>query len=212
MIIYKDKDIAVCNKPYGVASQLSDKENMIDILKSQLGAEVYPVHRLDTTTTGLIVYALNKKSASVMSDLVASSKLIKEYFAVAHGRMDDQGELNDFLYHDRIKNKSFVVKGERKGAKSASLSYTVKDVITHSGEELSLVRIRLKTGRTHQIRVQLANVGAPLYGDGKYGAKDNGKLKLHSCYISFAHPTLKKQMEFSSIPQGDIWDEFKISE
>ena len=212
MIVYKDKDVAVCNKPYGVASQLSDKENMIDILKSQLGSEVYPVHRLDTTTTGLIVYALNKKSAAFLSDQVARSILTKEYFAVAHGRMNDEGELDDFLYHDRIKNKSFVVKGERKGAKKASLSYSVKDRISLDGEELSLVRIRLKTGRTHQIRVQFANIGSPLYGDGKYGAKDNGKIKLHSCYISFLHPTSKKQIEFSSVPSGETWDEFKISE
>ena len=212
MIVYKDKDVIVCNKPYGVASQLSDKENMIDILKSQLGMEVYPVHRLDTTTTGLIVYAINKKSAAFLSDLVATSRLTKEYFAVAHGRMNDEGELNDFLYHDRIKNKSFVVKGERKGAKSASLSYSVKDRITYNGEELSLVRVRLKTGRTHQIRVQLANIGSPLYGDGKYGARDNSKIKLHSCYISFIHPTSKKQIKFSSVPQGEVWDEFKISE
>ena len=212
MIVYKDKDIAVCNKPYGVASQLSDKENMIDILKSQLGTEVYPVHRLDTTTTGLIVYALNKKSAAFLSDQVARSMLTKEYFAVAHGRMNDEGELNDLLYHDRIKNKSFVVKGERKGAKKASLSYLVKDRITYDGEELSLVRIKLKTGRTHQIRVQLASIGSPLYGDGKYGAKDKGEIKLHSCYISFLHPTSKKQIEFFSAPNGEIWDEFKITE
>ena len=212
MIIYKDKDIAVCNKPYGVASQQADKNNMIDMLKSALGTEVYPVHRLDTTTTGLIVYALNKESAADLSDLVASSRLTKEYYAIAHGKIEGQGELNDFLYHDRIKNKSFIVKGERKGARAASLSYFVKDVVNRDGEDLSLVRIRLRTGRTHQIRVQLANIGSPLYGDGKYGAKDNGKIKLHSCYISFTHPTTKKQMEFSLAPKGDLWDEFKITE
>ena len=88
----------------------------------------------------------------------------------------------------------------------------VKDRITYDGEELSLVRIKLKTGRTHQIRVQLASIGSPLYGDGKYGAKDKGKIKLHSCYISFLHPTSKKQIEFSSAPSGEIWDEFKITE
>ena len=171
IIYYKDKDIAVCEKIYGVSSQINDKENMVSMLEKELNCTVYPVHRLDTTTTGLIVYALNKKSAARLSDTVARGELNKEYYAVAHG-----------------------------------------EISTVKGEMLSLVRIKLYTGRTHQIRVQMANMGSPLFGDGKYGAKDNGKIRLHSSYLSFPHPSSGRMLEFSSLPQGEIWDDFKISE
>lgn len=211
-IYYKDRDVVVCEKPYGVSSQLSNKENMISILENELGCTVFPIHRLDTTTTGLIVYALNKKSASLLSDCVAKGYLNKEYYAVVHGKLATQGRLIDFLYHDRIRNKSFVAKSERGGTKKAELEYLITDSVQLNGEELSLVRIKLFTGRTHQIRVQMANAGGPLFGDGKYGAKDNGKIRLHSAYISFPHPKSGELMEFSSIPSGEIWELFKISE
>ena len=98
---------------------------MISLLSAELGAEVFPVHRLDTTTTGLMVFALNKVSAAKLSDTVSKGELSKEYYAIAHGELQPQGELNDLLYHDRIKNKSFVVGTERKGAKRAILTYKV---------------------------------------------------------------------------------------
>ena len=211
-IYYKDKDIAVCEKIYGVSSQISDKENMVSMLEKELDCIVYPVHRLDTTTTGLIVYALNKKSAARLSDTVAKGELKKEYYAVVHGEISTQGRLNDMLYHDRIRNKSYVVDSERKGVKRAELEYFPLGISAIKGEMLSLVKIKLYTGRTHQIRVQMANMGSPLFGDGKYGAKDNGKIRLHSAYLSFPHPITGKTLEFSSLPQGEIWDDFKISE
>ena len=90
---------------------------MVELLSNELKCEVYPVHRLDTTTTGLMVFALNKISAARLSDSVAKGELLKEYYAIVHGKLQPQGELIDLLYHDRIRNKSFVVKTERKGAK-----------------------------------------------------------------------------------------------
>ncbi len=185
---------------------------MISLLSAELGAEVFPVHRLDTTTTGLMVFALNKVSAARLSDTVSKGELSKEYYAIIHGELQPQGELNDLLYHDRIKNKSFVVGTERKGAKRAILTYKTVSSANVEGEMLSLVKIKLITGRTHQIRVQLANIGAPLYGDGKYGAKDKGKIHLHSAYLSFMHPTKKETVSFSSTANGGLWDSFKISE
>ncbi len=211
-IYYKDKDIAVCEKIYGVSSQISDKENMVSMLEKELDCTVYPVHRLDTTTTGLIVYALSKKSAARLSDTVAKGELKKEYYAVVHGEISTQGRLTNMLYHDRIRNKSYVVDSERKGVKRAELEYFPLGISAIKGEMLSLVKIKLYTGRTHQIRVQMANMGSPLFGDGKYGAKDNGKIRLHSAYLSFPHPITGKTLEFSSLPQGEIWDDFKISE
>ena len=211
-IVYSDSDIVVCEKPYGVSSQMSDKENMVSILEKELNRSVFPVHRLDTATTGLIAYALNKKSAAALSATVQNGELKKEYYAIVHGELQTQGRLIDNLYHDRIRNKSYVVEGERKGVKRAELEYFPVSVCDLCGCKLSLIRIKLYTGRTHQIRVQMANMGSPLFGDGKYGAKDNGKIHLHSAYLSFPHPVNRKILEFSSFPTGDMWDGFKITE
>ncbi|MBQ9744624.1 MAG: RluA family pseudouridine synthase [Clostridia bacterium] len=211
-ICYKDKNIVVCEKPYGISSQQSDKENMISLLEKELGCTVYPVHRLDITTSGLIVYALNKKSSATLSDMIAKGELQKEYYAIVHGEIQTQGRLIDLLYHDRIKNKSFVTDAERKGVKRAELEYKLVDTIEQNGDMLSLTRIKLITGRTHQIRVQLANIGHPLCGDGKYGARDNLRIHLHSAFLSFTHPISRKKLTFSSAPYGDMWDKFKISE
>lgn len=200
MIVYQDEDIVVCEKPYGVSSQKSDKENMVDILAEITGVEIYPVHRLDIQTTGLMVYAKNEKSAAALSLQIADKVFEKEYFCLCHGSISGEGEMIDFLYHDRIKNKSYVVKTKRKGAKEARLKFRVI-CKKQAGEcELSLVHIKLFTGRTHQIRVQFSSRGYTLYGDGKYGACDNEKIHLHSTRVAFLHPKTKKPMEFSSIP------------
>lgn len=200
MIIYQDSDIAVCEKPYGVSSQRSEGENMVDMLREMCGCEIYPVHRLDIQTTGLTVYAKNQKSAAILSYAVSAGEIKKEYICLCHGNIDSSGEMADYLYHDRIKNKSFTVKTKRSGSKSALLEY--EKIGTKSLEEceLSVVRVKLHTGRTHQIRVQFSSRGFVLYGDGKYGAKDKGKIALHSAYLSFNHPTTGKKTEFFSSP------------
>ena len=200
MIVYQDDDIVVCQKPYGISSQKSDKENMVDNLAMLTGGSIYPVHRLDIQTTGLMVYAKNEKSASILSNQIANRKLEKEYLCLCHGSLEGQGEMVDFLYHDRIKNKSFVVKTKRKGAKEARLEFKVISQKQAGECGLFLVHVKLFTGRTHQIRVQFASRGCPLYGDGKYGACDNEKIHLHSTRIAFLHPTTNKPMEFTSLP------------
>ena len=197
MIIYQDKDIVVCNKPYGVSSQESTAENMVSILKELCSSDIFPVHRLDTQTTGLMVYAKNDKSAALLSKQIQEKSFKKEYVCLCHGELEQSGEMVDFLYHDRVKNKSFVVKAKRNGAKEARLEYKVVSE-KYAGEcRLFQVRVVLHTGRTHQIRVQFAARGCPLYGDGKYGAKDNAKIHLHSTYISFLHPITKEKMEYN---------------
>lgn len=200
MIIFQDDDIVVCEKPYGVSSQGSSGENMVDMLKTACRCEIYPVHRLDTQTTGLIVYAKNPQSAAKLSSQVAERKLQKEYLCLCHGEIDESGKMVDFLYHDRIKNKSFAVKTKRNGSKEAILEY--QRICEKSVGEcrLFLVRVKLYTGRTHQIRVQFASRGYPLYGDGKYGAHDNARIHLHSCSLSFSHPKTGKSISFSSSP------------
>lgn len=198
--LYIDKDIIVCEKPYGVSSQASSGESMLDLIATEHKKTPFVVHRLDVTTTGVMVYALNEKSASCLSAQVSCRELEKEYLAIVHGKTDALGEMTDYLYHDRHINKSFVAEGVRRGVKEARLEY--KTLAYLEGKGLSLVKIKLHTGRTHQIRVQFSSRGFSLYGDGKYGAKDNDKIALHSCSIAFKHPQDGKFMTFSSLPSS----------
>lgn len=207
-IFYQDKDIIVCEKEYGVSSQKSDGANMIDIIAEITGTNVFPVHRLDITTTGIIVYALNEKSAASLCAQAASRELEKEYLAVAHGETPEACEMIDMLYHDRLSNKSFVVKSKRAGAKEARLELVTLESRALDERVLSLVKIRLHTGRTHQIRVQLSSRTFPLYGDGKYGARDNDKIALYSHSVAFFHPKTRKKMRFEAFPSGGVWDLF----
>lgn len=207
-IYYEDNDVIVCEKPYGISSQQSNGESMVSLLKSHTGCDVFCIHRLDVQTTGVMVYAKNKQSAATLSSEVSSRELEKEYLAVCHGSPEPSGEMVDLLYHDKIRNKSFVVKTKRNGAKEARLDFWKMGEVTYKQKQLSLVKIALHTGRTHQIRVQFSQRGYPLYGDGKYGAKDNDRIALHSAKITFVHPTSKEKMEFSSLPDGKMWELF----
>ena len=204
-IFYRDNDIIVCEKAYGISSQRSNDTSMLDLIFEATGCEAFPVHRLDITTAGIMVYALNAKSASFLCTQISERRFEKTYLAVAHGAAPEHAEMVDFLYHDKILNKSFVKKDKRGGAKEARLELERLSV----RDGLSLARITLHTGRTHQIRVQLSSRGFPLYGDGKYGAKDNAKIALYSHSIGFLHPSSKKWMTFSSLPSADVWDAFK---
>ena len=125
-----------------------------------------------------MVYAKTQKMAAIISKKIQNNELQKEYLAVIHGIPEkESGIYEDLLFRDTSKNKSYVVKRMRKGVKSAQLEYSLLETKKiDDGKVLSLVKIKLYTGRTHQIRVQFASRGTPLYGDGKYGGKDNGKI------------------------------------
>ena len=206
-IYYQDGEIVVVEKPYGLSSQESNGENMISLIKNELGGEIYCVHRLDTQTTGVMVYAKTKESAAYLSRELADGKIHKEYLALCHGQTPSYEKMVDFLYHDKLKNKSFVVTKKRNGTKEAILELWTQGAEKYKENELSLTKILLHTGRTHQIRVQLASRGNVLYGDGKYGAKDNDKIALHCYKLSFAHPN-GEEMTFISYPAEGVWDIF----
>ena len=187
-IIYSDKGIVVCLKPVGLDSEAA----VPAALAEQLGGEIFPIHRLDKNVGGLMVYARTKTAAAALSKAVQDGSLIKEYVAQVHGNPPESGDWTDFLFKDSSKNKVFVVKKERKGVKRARLEFVRK------GEDL--VRIRLHTGRSHQIRVQFASRGFPLVGDHKYGSRDEAAAPmLFSCCLSF--PWQGKQLRFEKLPE-----------
>ena len=168
-LIYNDKFITVCIKPVGVLSERGNakERNMPELLKKATGAyKIDTVHRLDKAVGGLMVYSKNQIASSSLSKQIADRKMIKEYLAVVHGSLPEKsGEMCDYLFKDSSKCKSFVVKNERKGAKFAKLEYKLLGSADYKGEKFSLVKIRLCTGRTHQIRVQFSSRKMPLAGD-----------------------------------------------
>lgn len=189
-ILFSDRDIVLCVKPVGLDSEIQ----MPAALKETLGGEIYPVHRLDKNVGGVMVFARTQAAAASLSKAIQEGKLIKEYVALVHGSPPERGDWEDLLWKDSRKNKVFVVKRMRGGVKKARLEFTRLT----SGEE-SLVRIRLHTGRSHQIRVQFASRGYPLVGDHKYGARDNVPAPmLYSCKLTFPHRG--KLLEFEKLP------------
>ena len=189
-IICSDHDFVVCIKPVGL-----DSENDVPAaLKEALGGELFPIHRLDKNVGGVMVYARTKQAAAALSKAVQDGQMVKEYVAVVHGTPPESGDWTDLLFKDSSKNKVFVVKKERKGIKKARLEFNRLS----AGAE-SLVRIRLHTGRSHQIRVQFSSRGFPLVGDHKYGSRDEKKEPmLFSCCVTF--PWKKETRRFEALP------------
>ena len=189
-ILYSDKHLAVCVKPVGLDSE----QEVPSQLKEQLGGEVFPIHRLDKNVGGVMVYARTKYAAAALSKAVQEGTMVKEYVALVHDTPPESGDWTDLLFKDSSINKVFVVKKERRGVKKARLEFTT----LRSGEE-SLVRIRLHTGRSHQIRVQFSSRGFPLVGDHKYGSRDDKKEPmLFSCCITF--PWKGETKKFEALP------------
>ena len=187
-ILYSDKNLAVLVKPVGLDSEAE----VPAALKEALGGEVFPIHRLDKNVGGVMVYARTKQAAATLSKCVQNGAMAKEYVAMVHGTPPESGDWSDLLFKDSSKNKVFVVKKERKGVKKARLEFKT----LHSGED-SLVRIRLHTGRSHQIRVQFSSRGFPLVGDHKYGARDEKTTPmLFSCCITFPWNGEEKKFEY----------------
>ena len=190
-ILYSDKALAVCVKPVGL-----DAEHEVPaLLRERLGGEVFPLHRLDQNVGGVMVYARTKQAAAELSKTIADGDMVKEYVALVHGTPPPEGDWEDLLFKDSRKNKVFVVKRQRTGVKAARLTYRC----VKAGEN-SLVRVRLYTGRSHQIRVQFSSRGYPLVGDHKYGSRDESTSPmLFSCCITF--PYKGKAMKFESYPE-----------
>ena len=216
-ILYDDNYITVCVKEPMMLSEKSSTGNDIisalDEYYNQSGqsANAYPIHRLDFGVGGVMVFAKSHEAAAKMSALIADGALEKEYLAVVSGRpQEENGIYEDLLFKDSKKNKSFVVKRKRAGVRDAKLAYKVIDSETIDGEAFSLVRIKLYTGRSHQIRVQFSSSNMPLYGDRKYGSKTGNDIALWSFRLVIMHPKTRERMEFSKLPEADIFTCFKM--
>ena len=189
-ILYSDRDIVVCVKPVGLDSE---SEVPTELTKT-LGGDIFTLHRLDKNVGGVMVYARTKAAAAALSKAIQEGTMVKEYVAMVHGTPPERGDWEDLLWKDSKKNKVFVVKRMRSGVKKARLEF----VRLTAGEE-SLVRIRLHTGRSHQIRVQFASRGYPLVGDHKYGARDSVSAPmLFSCQLTF--PFQEETLQFEAKP------------
>lgn len=211
-ILYQDERILVCSKPAGLLST-DDENGLPAVLRTQLGdahACIRTVHRLDAAVSGVMVYARSQMAASLLSEQIRDGKFQKEYLAVLHGAPEaPAGELRDLLWRNRSTRRTVVVAEPRKEAKRARLLYRV----LAGANGMSLVQIRLLTGRTHQIRVQFSSRGLPLVGDRKYGRgdEDGCAIALWSYRLRFFHPQTDELLEFSLEPPACApWTDFSL--
>ena len=199
-IVYIDSDILVCIKPPRVLST-DEPGGLPELLRAELGdpdADIRTVHRLDRVVSGLMVLARNPQAASELSRQIREDRFEKEYLAVIHGApREEQGRLCDLLFRDKARKMTMVAAEPGKGVQPAALCYRV----LKTAGDMSRVRIRLETGRTHQIRVQFASRGMPLLGERKYSTmEDDCEIALWSYRLAFTHPTSGKPVEFVKEP------------
>lgn len=207
--LYQDSQLCVCVKPAGVLST-DEPGGMPQLVREALGeprACVRTVHRLDRVVSGLMVLARTPEAASHLSAQIRDGLFGKEYMAVVHGIPPEQvGTFTDLLLRSKQERKTYVVHHLEKGVQEAVLDYDTLD----SKDGLSLVRIQLRTGRTHQIRAQFSSRGLPLVGDRKYSTLEDGcPIALWSCSLSFRHPADGRPMTFFALPPAAApWDAF----
>lgn len=204
-ILYKDSDLLITMKPAGVPSQpdTTGQADLLTMLQSDHPSASL-IHRLDTPTGGVMVFGLTPKATARLCALVQDhNRFCKEYLAVVSSPLaESEGRFTDFLFHDRQKNKAYVTDGKRKGSKEAVLDYRV---LSSLPDGHTLVLVRLHTGRTHQIRVQVASRGLPLVGDGKYGSREKAPfIGLWAYRLTFPHPITGKKISISACPDLEI--------
>ena len=176
-ILYEDKEIICVEKPIGIPVQpdpSGDKDLMSLVKEERKIPSLYLVHRLDRAVGGAVLFAKSSRAAAKWSEAFAERRVEKVYYLVASGVPEDVGEMRDFIRKESAASKAFITKGAHGGAKEAHLSYETVARSEDAGEPCALVRVRLTTGRFHQIRVQFASRKMPLFGDGKYGSRKKG--------------------------------------
>lgn len=206
-ILFEDRDIIVVVKPRGISSQSSSgfEEDMVSLLKKHLGSDSYVgvIHRLDKPVYGIMVYGKNKRSTDILSNELSQKNIEKTYEALVEGcPSNKQGELRDFVKkYDN--NTSRVVEKNITGAKEAILNYLVLDSFQRDDMCIARLKINLVTGRHHQIRLQCATHGFPIFGDHKYNKRLSKEkveydkvLALAAVNLSFKHPKTNKKLNY----------------
>lgn len=206
-LLYQDRELVVCIKPFGVLSE----GELPQMLRERLGGEIFPVHRLDRETGGCMVYARRKETAARMSALIARQEMEKEYLAVVQGEVEEEsGVWRDLLFRDAARGKSFVVQRPRRGVREAELCYRRLETVWTEDGALTLLRVRLITGRTHQIRVQSASRRHPIVGDGRYGSRLHAPhMALWSCRLALRQRG-ERLCFFAPPPQEFPWTLFTL--
>ena len=210
-VLYEDNHIIVAEKPPNISSQgdKTEDQDMLTIIKEYLKEKynkpgnVYLglVHRLDRPVGGVMVFAKTSKAAARLSEQVRNKVFKKEYLAIVDGKPKNKKDtLEDYLLKNEKTNTSKVVKEETKNSKYAKLDY---EVVKYNEEiNLSLLKILLHTGRHHQIRVQLSNMGHSICGDQKYGTRGRGKqISLWAYKLTIEHPITKEELSFTDLPE-----------
>ena len=208
-ILFQNENIIVCVKPAGIISA-DEPGGMPELIKKQTGCpEIYTVHRLDQVVGGAMIFAKNHETASRIGKGISGGEYLKQYLAVVHGRPEtERGQLYDFLLRNEQEKKTYVYPNPRKGAKEAILDYELLE----ERDGLSLLKITLHTGRTHQIRAQLSAHKMPIAGDRKYGAKDSCRdVALWSNHLRFKVPEESGETDIvCPPPKAYPWTEFNI--
>ena len=208
-VLYEDNHIIVVVKPFNIPTQEDSSKDidMLTIIKDYIKEKynkpgnVYLglVHRLDRPASGVMVFARTSKAASRLSDEVRNRIIKKTYLAIVHGKTKEQEKLVDYISKDNKTNNSYI---DKKSGKESILTYT--RLKYDEKEDLSLIKVDLETGRHHQIRLQMSNIGHPLYGDQRYGTQDKKQLALYAYKLEFTHPVTKEQMTFKKLPEWKI--------
>lgn len=216
-ILYEDRQVIAVWKPAGMESQAARGfgADMVSELKRYIHSQspeagepyVGVIHRLDKPVSGILVYARDKKSAAALSRQVSEGQMEKKYLAVVCGKVPQNGDKYvDYLLKDEKANYSHIVDKGTAGAKRAELAWRA---LGYAGSEeegfLTLAEIELKTGRHHQIRVQMAGHGLPLWGDRKYGTAERENIALSAYRLSFRHPAAGKLLRLERFPDGEIF-------
>ena len=219
-ILYEDRDILVCRKPSGMPVQAAgigtmDMESALKNYLAQKNPGKMPylavVHRLDQPVEGVLVFAKTSGAAGNLSKQIMAGGAGKYYLAVTEGKPEkSEGTLTDYLKKNGRANISQTVPANTPGAKKAILHYKVLDQKEINGKIRTLLKIKLETGRHHQIRVQMAHAGMALLGDRKYNPEDSSGLPLGlcSCHLVFRHPVTGKKLEFQVTPKGECFAGF----
>ncbi len=212
-VLYEDEDVLVCYKPAGIATQTSsvtdhDIVSLVKNYRSAKGEEPYVgvVHRLDQPVEGVLVFGKNAAATAILCKELKDRQFAKYYLAIVNREnIPEEGVLEDYIVKDGRKNRAMIVDEKNPRAKKARLSYELLEQV----DDLSLLKIKLDTGRFHQIRVQFASRTAPIIGDVKYGGMRTGNpISLCAFRLSFTHPVTEEGMFFEIKPKGEDFQDF----